>query len=288
MSTSFPLQGRYILALWLGPFFIVPPGIPFIFARFSEETPWFWYDITWYYYSYLFYALLFLVYGLVYKPEWRMIFKKPKLNDIPAALELTLFVVVFSMAAAFALFYPLSFILPEFVNYWYIDLPPFIYAWGESYPFLPNLLSFLSLVVLTPIVEELAFRGVLLHRWSFKFGTRKAVLWSSLIFGIAHPDPIGAFAFSVAMCFLYMKSGTLLVPILCHSITNLIAWLYSAGYFYVQGPFYEYTLKEFQSEWGLGMVWIVLSAAWVISYVKRPSTSHTLELPAIKFCGRSF
>ncbi|PKL73548.1 MAG: CPBP family intramembrane metalloprotease [Methanobacteriales archaeon HGW-Methanobacteriales-2] len=90
-------------------------------------------------------------------------------------------------------------------------------------PFM-NLLDFLTGVIAAPIVEELLFRGVMLHRFTFKLGLKKAILTSSIIFGLLHADFIGAFVFGMVMCILYIKTGTLIIPIIGHMLNNLLAY----------------------------------------------------------------
>ncbi len=90
-------------------------------------------------------------------------------------------------------------------------------------PFM-NFLDFLTGVIAAPIVEELLFRGVMLHRFTFKWGLKKAILTSSLIFGVLHADFIGAFIFGLVMCILYIKTGTIIIPIIAHMLNNLLAY----------------------------------------------------------------
>ncbi|MFA0834905.1 MAG: type II CAAX prenyl endopeptidase Rce1 family protein [Methanobacterium formicicum] len=90
-------------------------------------------------------------------------------------------------------------------------------------PFM-NFLDFLTGVIAAPIVEELLFRGVMLHRFTFKWGLKKAILASSLIFGVLHADFIGAFIFGLVMCILYIKTGTIIIPIIAHMLNNMLAY----------------------------------------------------------------
>jgi membrane protease YdiL (CAAX protease family) len=78
-------------------------------------------------------------------------------------------------------------------------------------------------IVSAPIIEEMLFRGILLGRWSAKWGMRKAVLISALAFSIPHFDKLGAFLFAVCMSILYLRTRTLLVPIAAHALNNTIA-----------------------------------------------------------------
>ncbi|WP_026674815.1 CPBP family intramembrane glutamic endopeptidase [Alkalihalobacterium bogoriense] len=80
-------------------------------------------------------------------------------------------------------------------------------------------------ITLVPIMEELFFRGFLLNKWGERIGVTKAVMLSSLVFGILHFDSgfIGSFVSGIFYSFVYIKSKTLLVPIILHSFHNLLA-----------------------------------------------------------------
>jgi len=134
--------------------------------------------------------------------------------------------------------------------------------------------------VIVPVTEEVSFRGLLLRRWAQKWNMTKAVLLSSLIFGLLHADPIGAFAFGIGMCVLYLKTQSLYVPIVCHALNNLIAWLVEAGYFLWDEPNYQYTLADLRSEWYIGLICSFIVALWAISYLKTPIKSTEWKFPS--------
>ncbi len=90
-------------------------------------------------------------------------------------------------------------------------------------PFL-NFMEFIIAVIMAPIVEEFLFRGVILHRFTIKWGIKRAVIGSSIIFGLLHSDILGAFTFAVVMCILYIKTASILVPIMAHMINNMLAY----------------------------------------------------------------
>lgn len=280
MDNTFPIKGRFVVVIWLFPF-IYLPGLDFIYSFIDSDKEWYWFDIAFYYYYHFFVGALLFVLILCHKLRWRRMFRRPNSADYLPAIKLTAFVFVFSIAAAFALFYPLSYVLPEFVNYWFIDLPPIIYSSQQQFPALPNGLSFISLVLIAPVLEEFAFRGILLHRWSEKWGLNKAVLISSLLFGIAHPDPIGATAFGMAMCVIYLKTKTLIVPMVCHGLTNLVVWFIEAGYIAWLGPDYVYSLEDFRDEWVVGVVAALVVWAWTYFYIKGEKSKKIWELPKI-------
>jgi len=280
MDSAFPIKGRYITAFWLLPFLYLP-GLNFIYDSIDPSKEWYWFDIAYYFYHHSVFAALLVVSIFLYKINWRLMMQQPTPADYPPSIKLTAFIFIFSIAAAYALFYPLSFLLPEFVNYWFIELSPTIYSSEQRFPILPNSLSFISLVVLAPIIEEFAFRGILLHRWSQKWGMNKAILVSSILFGIAHPDPIGAAAFGVAMCVIYLKTQTLVVPMVCHAANNFFSWLIEAGYIVWLGPDYTYTIEDFRAEWLVGIIAALVVGIWVYAYINSEKSKAAWRLPKI-------
>lgn len=94
---------------------------------------------------------------------------------------------------------------------------------------------FASLVILPPIAEEIMFRGFLFTslRQKYRFGI--AVLFTSLLFGIAHLQfgsgapllwvaALDTFTLSVVLCYLREKSGSLWPSIMLHAIKNGVAF----------------------------------------------------------------
>ena len=90
---------------------------------------------------------------------------------------------------------------------------------------LPLLGIFISTVVISPIVEELIFRGVLLNRLRLITPVIFSLLASSLLFGALHSfgSIISAFVFGICMGILYIKTNNICVPILAHFLNNLFA-----------------------------------------------------------------
>ncbi|NVJ61904.1 MAG: CPBP family intramembrane metalloprotease [Gammaproteobacteria bacterium] len=81
-------------------------------------------------------------------------------------------------------------------------------------------------VVITPIVEEIFFRGFL-FKW---FAGRKpiwlAALISSAMFGASHiipPQAISAALMSFLIIYLYVASGSIWPPIVCHIVNNALS-----------------------------------------------------------------
>lgn len=85
--------------------------------------------------------------------------------------------------------------------------------------------SFIGAVLVSPISEELIFRGVVLNRLRIFIPTVLAVLFSSLLFASLHGFGaiISAFVFAMCMAVLYLKTENIFVPIFAHFLNNLIA-----------------------------------------------------------------
>ncbi len=264
-DSPFPIRARYFVLLWLMPL-IYLPGVDQISGLIDPDAGWYWFDLVFNYFFHALFLLLLSLLGAAHKSEFFGMFGRIKKRDLGFALKTTAFVFVFSNASAYALFYPLSFITPSFVTFWYIDLPPVIYNTFGHYPIIPNLLSFVSLVFFAPVIEELVFRGVLLRRWAEKWGVKKAVLISSVLFGIVHPDIVGATAFGAAMCLLALKTKSLWVPMICHAANNFVVWLIEAGYEIHFGPDYKYSLEDFRDEWFIGVICVLIVLIWIFQY----------------------
>ncbi|NND45136.1 MAG: CPBP family intramembrane metalloprotease, partial [Xanthomonadales bacterium] len=239
-------------------------------APLAWSWPGYWWELLYYYYWHALFAAFLLLFNRYGRVEVRAIIgRTPVAPEYVSGLKLTVFLFVFSVAAAFALFYPLSFVAPGFVKWWYLEYPALVYFDHEGLLFIPNLFGLVSLCVLAPLLEEYAFRGLLLMRWADKWGLKAGVFGSSFVFAIVHPDPIGAFAFGVGMSYLYLKYQSLLLPVACHAFHNLIVWLIEAGYVLAGQRDFAYTIEEYQQEWRLGVVAIVITAVWAITFIQK-------------------
>ena len=78
--------------------------------------------------------------------------------------------------------------------------------------------------LLSPVVEELIFRGIFLNKLKIIVPTTFAILISSLLFASLHGfgSIFSAFIFAVCMALLYLKSENIFVPIFAHFLNNLI------------------------------------------------------------------
>lgn len=269
------------MAAWIVPLFYLP-GASYIAHALSSEWTWYWWDVFTIYYGHAIFFIAILVIARIVGVKWDRLFgEDPTVAEVIPALKLTCFIFLFSAAAAYALFIPLSYVSPAFVQWWYLDALGVILSDSGGYPILANVLNFLSLVVIAPVLEEVVFRGLLLHRWAYKWNLKTAIIVSSLLFGVMHADPIGAFVFGVGMCILYLRSQSLYIPILCHSLNNLAVWILEAGYKYAEGPESEYTLDAFRSEWYIGLICGAVVIIWAAFFLRNTKQLRAWKLPAI-------
>lgn len=90
------------------------------------------------------------------------------------------------------------------------------------------LAAFLSLVVLTPIFEEIIFRGLLFKGLRRRYTFWIAAIASSLLFAAAHMQwnvAVDTFALGLILCYLTEKSGSIVPSILLHSLKNCLAFV---------------------------------------------------------------
>jgi uncharacterized protein len=77
--------------------------------------------------------------------------------------------------------------------------------------------------VVAPIVEEIIFRGIILRGFRAHYGKVRAILYSSLLFGIVHLNPwqfLPAFVLGLFLGALYLRTGTVAVTIAAHAVYN--------------------------------------------------------------------
>lgn len=83
----------------------------------------------------------------------------------------------------------------------------------------------ISTIIISPICEELLFRGVFLNRLKLIVPTSFAIAITSILFGALHSygSIISAIVFGVCMCIIYLKTKNILTCIFAHFLNNLLA-----------------------------------------------------------------
>ncbi|WP_053956063.1 CPBP family intramembrane glutamic endopeptidase [Inediibacterium massiliense] len=128
-------------------------------------------------------------------------------------------------------------------------------------------------VLLAPIVEELLFRGVIFHRLKKRYSIGKAIIISSIAFGIMHMELaiVGAFVTGILLCLLYLKTKNILITMCAHFINNFIATLMQIiGFFMDSSSENEvFTPREIDIYFFTGLFLCIVAGYFVIKYVKK-------------------
>lgn len=90
----------------------------------------------------------------------------------------------------------------------------------------PFLVQIVGTGILTPVAEELTYRGMLFRRMRENVGAPAAILFSSLVFGILHGNLVQflyAFVLGMLLAWVYEQTERLVVPVLLHMVINLVS-----------------------------------------------------------------
>ena len=85
---------------------------------------------------------------------------------------------------------------------------------------------FLRLLLITPLLEELFFRKLILSKLNFNLGYYKSIIITSILFSISHLDINNLLIFfigSLILCSIYLKTNKLIYSFLFHVLMNLLS-----------------------------------------------------------------
>ena len=98
----------------------------------------------------------------------------------------------------------------------------------EAFYSAPLLVQVTALGILTPMCEELVYRGLLFKRLRERGTYMQAALYSAFVFGFAHMNMVqmlyGVFT-GMMLAYLYEKYGSVKAPIAAHMAMNLLSIL---------------------------------------------------------------
>ncbi len=228
MNEYFPLQTkpfsrikiRFLLAWFLfgSVLFLSIPDIATLFipGLATNETMFEIVSIIFYISAFLFCTETLQRNGILFS---RILGTLPSSKTVFGPLALTIPVYFFSLfslvffASLIGLFFPFE---PN------VFLPEELDSLGHIHP----LIAFIGTVIAAPIVEELLFRGILLHRWAEKWGFQKAFIITSLLFGVLHiQNALSITLFAFILGIIYVRTGSLYLSILCHMVYNLFSYI---------------------------------------------------------------
>lgn len=199
--------------------------------------------------------------------------------SIAYGLVLVLSLLMFSLGIASIFFYLVSLAFPSYAAL-LLENTSILEGIESRFPGLYNGLVGLLVIVIAPVVEELIFRGVLLQRWATKWGMRKALVASSLLFGLLHiNNPVGLTLFGLVMGLLYVRTRSLWVPIFCHGLNNLAAVGIVALNHAMASDRVAVTVEDMQAGWEMGSIMVLVSLPFLWRFVRRSWPRARVAIP---------
>ena len=144
--------------------------------------------------------------------------------------------------------------------------------------------TFLALVVVAPVTEELLFRGLILRGFLANYGQGVALVLSALLFALIHVNPwqlLPAFTAGLILAWLAVETGSLVPCIFAHAVNNSAGFL--AELIPVEIPGFTGSLAgpvEFQPIWldalGIALVAVSFTLLWrrFREDERRPEPAH--------------
>ena len=86
--------------------------------------------------------------------------------------------------------------------------------------------------VISPIAEEIVFRGIVYNRLRRNYSLNIALIYSAIFFGLYHGNAVqGIYGFlmGLLLAVLYEKYGAFLVPVILHSAANITVYVVTSG-----------------------------------------------------------
>lgn len=130
------------------------------------------------------------------------------------------------------LFAPLLVISYIFITYGWFDYILFSIPTGdmfesamEYFESLPIVILLIETCIIAPIFEEVLYRGILLKGLINKYNSKRAIVYSALIFGIAHlniPQGINAFLLGLILGTVFYYTRSIYLCMIMHFVNNLL------------------------------------------------------------------
>ncbi len=184
--------------------------------------------------------------------------------------------ILFSLSAFQLTYLGASYVLPQYVES-VINQQLLEDTSSSVAPTLLRVFDVLTGSLIAPIVEELFFRGILLHVFVARWGISKGIILTSIIFGIGHVNLFGGFVFGCLMCLIYFKTKTLLIPMVFHILNNSL--VYAIGLSSNSGPVEPTTLEQFRSGMASGFVFLGITLPLIILFLYRNWPTSQTDVP---------
>lgn len=197
------------------------------------------------------------MYFASYKPTQQMFVKKPKIDR--AIFINVLWLIVITLFISFAL-----------NNI--ITMSPLIglsegYARAnESFYASTLALELIGSAILSPIMEELVFRGIVFGNMRKIMNVPQAVFLSALLFGLIHFNVVQfvyAFLLGIVLALFMYKSGHMYAAMIGHITANAFAVIRT------ETGILDNTLDGSVMAWGVSVVALVAGVALMVCYVRK-------------------
>lgn len=181
--------------------------------------------------------------------------------------------VVFLIGVFGIFYYPLSFIVPSFVEQLLtenINRSILITASKSVSPALHYLQFALESYVITPVLATFFLISIPLHRWAAKWGNITAIIAICLLWGaVAYKNFTTVIIGLLIYAILYVKTRSLLVLIIFTSLQNIsfTVWNLSSYKIFFGNNQTGSILEIFRSQIQLRVLFFALSAPWVIGFI---------------------
>ncbi len=188
-----------------------------------------------------------------------------------ALVGLAIASVFFSISVFRVFYYPLSFLIPSFVEQILTENKNtgiLITASKSFSPALYYLILPIYTYVISPLVNASFLISILLHRWAAKWGNITAIIAMCLLWGtLLYKNFITMIILTLIFAILYVKTRSLLVLIIFLLIRSLCFTIWDLS----QSIFFDNqtgsTLEIFRSQIQLGVLFFALSAPWLIGFI---------------------
>lgn len=182
-----------------------------------------------------------------------------------------------SLASVYFVYLPLSYAVPDYVQRTlFDDATRLLWTHGEHFA-LANCISLFTIIFLAPFVEEVFFRGLLLSSWASAWGAKRAVVWSSIVFGLLHLE-LGPLIFGFVASFAFLRYRSLWHPFIIHATNNAIVSVWYGGELLVSGEAAG-SVSEFQESWWVGAIAALIGVPLLVYLLRRtPALSPSSQL----------
>lgn len=193
---------------------------------------------------------------------------------------ISIFITLLSISIILTILYTLTYVSPNFISS--------VFNTSNSKGNTNTLIliyKYFFCISIVPLTEELIFRGILINKWGMKYGSKTAIIFSTLLFSILHGNKfIAPLILGYIVGILYIRTGRLLLTIICHSINNIMA-----GFSYIlqiigsgNSNTILYSIKSFRIYMKCGVVLFILLLPIAIYYISKYSIKNNMESPYYK------